>query len=100
MLLPRALEPALSPGVVRVEGKHLLQVLKHVVKESATKAALLKLPPLSVHGLPVGLEVAVEVSLLLGVGVGVEVVLVPLMLLLVATEVVVVFKEVVKVEVK
>lgn len=98
VLLGRALEPRLAPGAVCVEGEHLLQVLKHVVKESAVaaaaaEAALLKVPLVPVHGLLVGLEVAVKVSLVAALVVGVEVVLVPLL-----PEVVGIFEEVVKVE--
>lgn len=95
VLLGRAPEPGLAPGAVRVEGEHLLQVLKHVIEESsavAAEAALLKVPLVSVHGLLVGLEVAVKVSLVAALVVGVEVVLVPLLLLLLLPE------EVVKVE--
>lgn len=76
---------------MRVERKHLFQVLKHVVKKSATKATLMELPPVSVHGLLVGLEVAVKVSLLVGLILGVKVVLVPLL-------VVKVFEDVIKVK--
>lgn len=96
MLLCRALESAVCPGAVRVEGEHFLQVLKHVIKHSTTssKGALLKLPPLPVHVLLLGLEVAVKVSLLVGLMMGVKVVLMPLML----TEVVKVFEKVIKVE--
>lgn len=102
VLLPsRALELSVSPGAVRLKGEHLLQVLKHVVEDSSAEAPLLELPLLSVHSLPVGLEVAVKVSLLvglivgvcLGVGVGVEVVLVVLL-----TKSVIVFENVIKVE--
>lgn len=94
VLLGRAPEPRLAPGAVCVEGEHLLQVLKHVVKEAAAaEAALLKVPLVSVHGLLVGLEVAVKVSLVAALVVGVEVVLVPLL-----PKVVGVFEEVVKVE--
>lgn len=96
VLLHRALEPALGPGPVRIKGEHLLQVLKHVIKESPAEAPLLKLPPLPVHGLAVSLEVAVEVPLLVGLslGVGVKVVLlVPLL-----TKMVEVFEDVVEVE--
>ena len=78
---------------MRIEGEHFLQVLKHVVKQSSTKGStLLKLSPLSVHGLPVSLEVAFRVSLLVGLTVGVEVVLVSL------TKRVIVFEKVIKVE--
>lgn len=90
----RALKPALSPRVVHVKGEHLLQVLKHVIKESSSEAPLLSLPPLPVHSLLVGLEVAVKMSLLVGLVLGVKVVLV---WLLVAEEVKV-FEDVVKVE--
>lgn len=83
---------------MRVEGEHLLQVLKHVIKESSTEAPLLKLPLVSVHSLLMRLEVAVKVSLLvaliLGVGVGVKVVMVLLLLAKVVIE------DVIKVEVK
>lgn len=95
MLLPRALESTVSPGAVRVKGEHLLQVLKHVIKESSAEAPLLKLSLLSVHGLPVGLEVAVEVSLLVvlvALVLGVEVVLV------LVTKSVKIFENVIKVE--
>lgn len=98
VLLGRSPEPGLASGAVCVEGEHLLQVLKHVVKESfatAAEAALLKVPLVSVHGLLVGLEVAVKVSLVAALVLGVEVVLVPLLLL---PEVVGLFEEVVKVE--
>lgn len=100
MLLSHALESALSPGTVRGKGEHFLQVLKHVIKESSADTPLLELSPMSVHSLPVGLEVAVKVSLLvglvLGVGVGVKVVLVSLLL----TESLKVFEHVIKVEVE
>lgn len=98
VLLSRALESAVSPGTVCVEGEHLLQVLKHVIKDSSTEAALLKLSPLSVHSLPMGLEVAVKVPLLVGVtlGMGVKVVLVSLLL----TKGLVVFEDVIEVEVE
>lgn len=95
VLLGRTLEPVLSPGAVRVEREHLLQVLEHVVKESVAETPLLKLPPVSVHGLLVGLEVAVKVSLLVALILGVEVVLVPLLVL---AKVVKVFEDVVEVE--
>lgn len=95
MLLGRTLEPVLSPGALRVEREHLLQVLEHVVKESAAETPLLKVPPVSVHGLLVGLEVAVKVSLLVALILGVEVVLVPLLVL---AKVVKVFEDVVEVE--
>ncbi len=98
VLLPRALESALSPGAVRVEGEHLLQVLKHVIKESSAEAPLLELPPLPVHSLPVGLEVAVKVSLLVGLVLGVRVKVLVVSLLL--TERVRVFEHVIKVEVE
>lgn len=102
VLLSRALESALSPGAVRVKGEHLLQVLEHIIKESSAEGPLLKLSLLSVHSLPMGLEVAVKVSLLvgliMGVVVGVEVVLVLLLLLL--TKMVKVFEDVIKVEVE
>lgn len=91
VLLGRALKRALSPGSVRVKGEHLLQVLKHVVKEPLAEAPLLKASPVAVHGVPVGLEVAVEVSLLVGLALGVEV-----MLMLI--ERVGLFEEVVEVE--
>lgn len=102
VLLGRAPEPGLAPGAVCVEGEHLLQVLKHVVKESAVSAAiaegaLLEVPLVPVHGLLVGLEVAVKVPLVAPLLAGVEVVLVPLLLLLLA-KVVGFSKEVVKVE--
>lgn len=96
MLLPRALESALSSGTVRIKGEHLFQVLKHVVKQSSTERPLLKLSPLPVHGLPVSLEMAVRVSLLVGMTVGVEVVLVLVLLLL--TKWVIVFEKVIEVE--
>lgn len=95
MLLGRTLEPVLSPGVVSAEREHLLQVLEHVVKDSAAETPLLKVPPVSVHGLLVGLEVAVKVSLLVALILGVEVVLVPLLVL---AKVVKVFEDVVEVE--
>lgn len=94
VLLPRALKSAVSPGTVRIEGEHLLQVLEHVIEQSSPEGPLLKLSPLPVHGLPVSLEVAVRVSLLVGFTVGVEVVLVSLLL----TKRVKVFEEVIKVE--
>lgn len=82
-----------------VKGEHLLQVLKHIIKESPIEAAVLKLPSLPVHSLPVSLEVAVKVSLLVGLivgmGVGVKVVLVLLL-----SKRVKVFENVIKVEVK
>lgn len=93
MLLPRAVESAVSPGAVRVKGEHLLQVLKHVVKESAAEAPLLELSPLSVHSVPMGLEVAVKVSLLVGLGVGVGVKVVVLL-----SKSIKVFENVIKVE--
>lgn len=81
---------------MRVEGEHLLQVLKHVIKESSTEAPLLKLPLVSVHSLLMRLEVAVKVSLLVALilGVGVKVVMVLLLLAKVIIE------DVIKVEVK
>lgn len=81
---------------MRVEGEHLLQVLKHVIKESSTEAPLLKLPLVSVHSLLMRLEVAVKVSLLVALilGVGVKVVMVLLLLAKVVIE------DVIKVEVK
>lgn len=96
MLLPGALESVISPGAVCVKGEHLLQVLKHAIKQSSasSEGPLLKLPPLPAHTLPVGLEVGVKVSLLVGLMVGVEVVLVSLLL----TKRVKVFEKVVKVE--
>lgn len=97
VLLPRALKSAVSPGAVRVEGEHLLQVLEHVVKESRAKPALLRAPFVRIGGVPVGLEVAVKVplvvGLIVGVEVGVEVVLVSML-----PEMVEVFKNVVEVE--
>lgn len=93
MLLRRALKPAVSPGGVPVEGEHLLQVLEHVVEDPAPEAGVLKHPPLLVHGLSVGLEVAVEVSFLVRLVVGVEVVLVSLL-----AEGVKVFENVIEVE--
>lgn len=81
---------------MRVKGEHLLQVLKHVIKESPAEAPLLKLPLVSVHGLLMGLEVAVKVSLLVALILGVKVVV---MLLLLA-KMVKVFEDVIKVEVK
>lgn len=98
VLLPRAVESALSPGTVRVEGEHLLQVLKHVIKESSAKATLLKPPLMSVHSLLVSLEVFVKVSLLVSLilRVGVEVVLVSLLL----TKMVKVFEDVIEIEVE
>lgn len=92
MLLGRALKPAPSAGSLRVKGEHLLQVLEHVVKESLAEAPLLKASPVAVHGVPVSLEVVVEVSLLVGLTLGVEVV--------VLTERVHVFEDVVEVEVE
>lgn len=96
VLLPRALESALSPGAVcvSVKGEHLLQVLKHLIEESSTEGPLLKLPPVSVHSLLMGLEAAVEVSLLVGLILGVKVVMVMLML----TKMVKVFEDVIKVK--
>lgn len=81
---------------MRVEGEHLLQVLKHVIKESSTEAPLLKLPPVSVHSLLMRLKVAVKVSLLVALilGVGVKVVMVLPLLAKVVIE------DVIKVEVK
>lgn len=92
VLLRRALESAL--GSVRVEREHLFQVLKHVVKESGAKAPLMELPPVPVHGLLVGLEVAVKVSLLVGLMLGVKVMLVALLV----AEMVEFFEDVIKVE--
>lgn len=98
VLLPRALKRAVSPGAVRVEGEHLLQVLEHVVEEPRAEAALLRPPLVRVGGVPVSLEVALKVSLLVGliveVEVGVEVVLVSMLL----PESVEVFKDVVEVK--
>lgn len=96
VLLRRALKPALSPGGVRVEGEHLLQVFEHVVKHPVAEAPRLKAPAVAVHGLAVRLEVAVEVAFLVGLVLGVEVVLMLLLLI----ERVVVFEEVVEVEVE
>lgn len=91
VLLGRALEPAL--GSVRVEREHLFQVLEHVVKESPSEALAMDLSPVPVHGLLVGLEVAVKVSLLVGLMLGVKVVLV--VLVVVVAEV---FENVIKVK--
>lgn len=77
-----------------VEREHLFQVLKHVIKKSATEAPLMELPPVSIHGLLVGLEVAVKVSLLVGLILGVKVVLVALLV----AEMVKVFENVIKVK--
>lgn len=77
VLLRRALEPAL--GSVRVEREHLFQVLKHVVKESTAEALPVELSPVPVHGLLVGLEVTVKVSLLVSLILGVKAVLVVLL---------------------
>lgn len=90
VLLRRALEPAL--GSVRVEREHLFQVLEHVIEESPTEALPMDLSPVPVHGLLVGLEVAVKVSLLVGLILGVKVVLV---VLVVVAEV---FENVIKVK--
>lgn len=92
VLLCRALESAVSPGAVRAKGEHLLQVLKHIIKESSTKGPLLKLSSLPVHSLLVDLEVGVKVCLLVGLmlGVGVKVVLL--------SKKVIVFEDVIKVE--
>lgn len=81
---------------MRVKGEHLLQVLKHVIKESRAEAPLLKLPLVSVHGLLMGLEVVVKVSLLVALILGVKVVVV----LLLPAKRVKVFEDVIKVEVK
>lgn len=100
MLLSRALEFVLSPGAVRVKGEHLLQVLEHIIKESSAKGLLLK-PSLSVHSLPMGLEVAVKVPLLVGLILGVVLVGVKVLLvLLLLTKMVKVFEDVVEVEVE
>lgn len=92
------MKSTVSPGSVRIKGEHLLQVLKHVIKESVTKASLLKPPSLPVHGISMSLEVTIKVSLLVGliVGVGVKVVLVSLLL----TKRVRVSENVIKVEVE
>lgn len=101
VLLPRVLEFVLSP-CVRVEGEHLLQVLKHIVEDAAaaTERSLLKLSPVSVHGLAVGLGMSFKVSLVMSlmvceVRVGVKVVL-----LLMLAKMVKVFQNVIKVEIK
>lgn len=94
VLLRRALEPAL--GSVRVEREHLFQVLEHVVKESPTEALTMDLSPVPVHGLLVGLEVAVKVPLLVGLILGVKVVLV--VLLVVVVVLAKVFENVIKVK--
>lgn len=94
VLLRRALEPAL--GSVRVEREHLFQVLEHVVKESPTEALAMDLSPVPVHGLLVGLEVAVKVPLLVGLMLGVKVVLV--VLLVVVVVLAEVFENVIKVK--
>lgn len=70
MLFSRALGFALSPGGVCIERKHLLHVLEHVVEQAAAEGALLELSLVPVHGLLVGLEVAVKVCLLMGLGAG------------------------------
>lgn len=75
-----------------VEGEHLFQVLKHVIK--ATEAPLMELPPVSIHGLLVGLKVAVKVSLLVSLFLGVKVVLV----LLLVAKMVELFENVIKVK--
>lgn len=80
VLLCGSLEAPTAPGAVRVEGEHLLQVLKHVVEQSATEALLLELPPLPAGGLAVGLEVALKVPPLVGLMVGVVVVVLVLLL--------------------
>lgn len=77
VLLRRALEPAL--GSVRVEREHLFQVLEHVVEESTAEALPVELSPVPVHGLLVGLEVTVKVSLLVSLILGVKAVLVVLL---------------------
>lgn len=89
------MKSTVSPGGVRIKGEHLLQVLKHVVKESSAKAPL---PTLPVHGVLVSLKVAIKMSLLVGmiVGIGVKVVLVSLLL----TKNVRVSENVIKVEVE
>lgn len=102
VLLPCVLEFVLSP-CVRVEGEHLLQVLKHIVEDAAaaaTERSLLKLSPVSVHGLAVGLGMSFKVSLVMSlmvceVRVGVKVVL-----LLMLAKMVKVFQNVIKVEIK
>lgn len=96
VLLYRALESTLRSGTVRAEGEHLLQVLKHVIKESISEGPLLKLPPVSVHSFLMGMEVAVKVSLLASLILGVEVVLVSLLVV----KIVKVLENVIKVEVK
>lgn len=59
-----------------MKGEGLLHVVKHVIKQSIPEASLLKLSSVPVHGLLVGLEGAVKMSLLMGlvlrVSVGVE----------------------------
>lgn len=75
-----------------VEGEHLFQVLKHVIK--ATEVPLMELPPVSIHGLLVGLKVAVKVSLLVSLFLGVKVVLVVLLV----AEMVELFENVIKVK--
>lgn len=77
-----------------VEREHLFQVLKHVIKKSATEVFLMELPPVSIHGLLVGLEVAVKVSLLVALILGVKVMLVALLV----AEMVEVFESVIKVK--
>lgn len=94
VLLYRTLESVIRSGTVRAEGEHLLQVLKHVIKESISKGPLLKLPPVSVHSFLMGVEVAVKVSLLASLILGVEVVLVSLLVV----KIVKVFENVIKVE--
>lgn len=79
---------------MRAEGKHFLQVLKHVVEQSSAEAPLLKPSPLPVRRLLMSLKVAVKVSLLVCLIVRVEVVLVLLLL----TERVKVFEEVIEIE--
>lgn len=64
-LFGRALEPALSPRGVAVEGEHLFHVLEHVVEESAAKRAL-EVPLVATVRLLVGLEGTVKVLLLAG----------------------------------
>ena len=104
----RPLEAA--PGAVRVEREHLLQVLKHVVKDppsscscsccsspSSAKGPLLKLSLVCVDSLLVGLEVSVKVSLVVGLGVGVLVVVTVVVVVVLLVVVVVRLSELVKV---
>ena len=76
-----------------VEGEHLLQVIKHVIKQSFTSKATLEWPLVSaLGGLLVGMELTLKVPLVVGV------LVVVVLLLLLLAERVKVCKHVVEVE--